>query len=515
MSSLGIYFGAKDINLIEVSGRKILNNVCLPHPSTVMAELEEKVPADIKLIALLKDAFRTYRIKADEAAICISGQDLVIRTFEIPLIPQSELKGVISFEVKKYIPFKLEELDYDYQILFNSKNKTSLVLFVGIKKEILNNYLSIFKQLNLKIRVFEYSAFSILRLLKIGGINDVGVKAVLCFDLNNEDEANFSVFENGFSLFSRDFMLTQEPAGFEQVVEADRIQKLEKLKNEIKISLDYYKRKFPEKALKDISLVSDKESHQQLTAFSTEASIPIKFVETQKILGKSATYSSVLIKSFAASLFKVIPLKIKINLVGAKLKTAKVVAGLGKQPSALLEGLKLDFRYIILGIIIYAAVFGYGLMRIKPVKEEINSIINQRVKVNSPVEGNSIDELSELGSRYTKKINNLDNLIKNQKYVTYPLDAIPRALPNGVWLSSFNFNQKGPTGMELILNGRVYLADNEKEVEAVNVFLLNLKKDPVFSKNFKEININSIDRSIIEEKNVLVFTIVCRNISEK
>ena len=154
-------------------------------------------------------------------------------------------------------------------------------------------------------------------------------------------------------------------------------------------------------------------------------------------------------------------------------------------------------------------------MRIKPVKEEINSIINQRVKVNSPVEGNSIDELSELGSMYTKKINNLDNLIKNHKYVTYPLDAIPRALPNGVWLSSFNFNQKGPTGMELILNGRVYLADNEKEVEAVNVFLLNLKKDPVFSKNFKEININSIDRSIIEEKNVLVFTIVCRNISEK
>ena len=158
MNSLGIYFGIKDINLVEARGRKILNNIRLPHPNIAVAELEEKVPSDIKLIALLKDAFRTYRINADEAAICISGQDLVIRTFEIPLIPQNELKGVVSFEVKKYIPFKLEELDYSFQVLFNKKNKTSLVLFVGIKKEVLDNYISIFKQLNLKIGVLEYSA---------------------------------------------------------------------------------------------------------------------------------------------------------------------------------------------------------------------------------------------------------------------------------------------------------------------------------------------------------------------
>jgi Tfp pilus assembly PilM family ATPase len=103
MSSLGIYFGIRDINLVETSGNKILNNIRLPHPKLEISELEDKVPADVKIVALLKDAFRSYRINAGEVTFCISGQDLVIRTFEIPQLPLRELRGGVTFEAKKYI----------------------------------------------------------------------------------------------------------------------------------------------------------------------------------------------------------------------------------------------------------------------------------------------------------------------------------------------------------------------------------------------------------------------------
>jgi len=514
MNYLGIYFGIKDINLVEVSGKKIVNNIRLPHLSLALAELEEKVPADIKLIAMLKDAFRTNRISAEEAFFCISGQDLVIRTFEIPLLPQSELKNAVNFESKKYIPFKLEELDYDFQVLFNKKNKTSLVLFVGIKKEILANYISIAKQLNLKVDIIEYSAFTILRFLKLAGLNAGGVAATLCYDLNNEDEANFTVFENGFSLFSRDFILTGEPAGFEQTVESDSLAKREKLKNEIRVSLDYYNRKFPDKDIKNIFVVSDKESRPELNSFFAESSLPVKFVETQKVLGKGVGYSSILAKSFSAALFKSAPLKFKINLIEVRIKAAKAIAE-GWRPLALLEGFKLDFKFIILGVIVCAAAFGYGLARIKPIQEELAEIKNKRIKINSAVTNDSFDTLSALGSKYKKKIVTLDNLVKNQLYATYPLDVIPAALPTGVWLENFSLAKKREAGIELILSGQVYLENGEKEFESVNVFIVNLKKDPVFSKYFKEITINSIDQKLIEDKNLTVFTIVCQSFPEK
>jgi Tfp pilus assembly protein PilN len=514
MNSLGIYFGIKDINLVETNGSKIINNVRLPHPKLEISELEEKVPTDVKIIALLKDAFRSYRVNAGEVTFCISGQDLVIRTFEIPLLPLSEVRSGVSFEAKKYIPFKLEDLDYDYQLLFNKKNKTSLVLFVGIKKEILSNYLSFTKQLNLKINALEYSAFSVLRFLKLSGISDAGIIASICFDLNNEDETNFTVYENGFSLFSRDFDFAGEPAGFEQTAESDLLQKQDKLKKEIRISFEYYNRKFPEKAVKNIFVVADKDSASApglKTAF-TEFAIPFKFIDTQKALGKTASYSSVLVKSFSAALFKSTPLKMKINLVGARLKAARAAAS--SSPFAFLEGVKLDLIYIFVGVVLCVSMFGWGVMRTQARQQELASIISQRVKITSVPASDNLDDLLSVSSKYKKKIRALDNVVKNQVYITPILSVIPRALPNGVWLDSFTLNQ-GKNGLELNLFGQVYLKDSEQEFESVNSFLANLKKDTVFSGYFKEILIGSIDRRNVDNKMLVVFRVTCRSTPEK
>jgi type IV pilus assembly protein PilM len=512
MNSLGIYFGIKDINLVETSGKKILNNIRLPHPKLEISELEEKVPVDVKIMALLKDAFRSYHINASEATFCISGHDLVIRTFEIPLLPQSELKGAVSFEAKKYIPFKLEDLDYDFQAFFNKKNKTSLILFVGIKKEILANYVSFAKQLNLKINALEYSAFSVLRFLKLAGLSDAGVIASLCFDSNNEDEANFTVFENGFSLFSRDFDFTGESSGFEETAESYLIQQQDKLKKEIRISFDYYNSKFQDKEVKNIFVVSDKESQQGLKAFFAESSTPVRFVETQKVLGKATEYSSILVKSFAAALFKSAPLKIKINLIGSRLKVARAAAG---SSLALLEGVKIDLKYVFLGVVVCIAVFGYGLMRTQAKQQELTEIQNKRVKISSIPASDSVEELSGMSSKFKKKISALDNLVKNQIYVTPLLSTIPRALPKGVWLESFNLSQSKGVPMELVLNGQVYLDDGDQEFESVNIFLTNLKKDPVFSRYFNEISIGFVDRKNVQNKNIAVFKIICKNSLEK
>jgi len=514
MNSLGIYFGIKDINLVETSGNKILNNIRLPHPKLEISELEEKVPADVKIMALLKDAFRSYRINAGDATFCISGHDLIIRTFEIPLLPQSELRSGVNFEAKKYIPFKLEDLDYDFQVFFNKKNKTSLVLFVGIKKETLANYVSFAKQLNLKINALEYSAFSVLRFLKLAGIGDSGVIASLCFDLNNEDEANFTVYENGFSLFSRDFDLIGEPAGFEQTAESDLIQKQDKLKNEIRISFDYYNRKFPDKEVKNIFVIADKESQQGLKTFFTDSSVPVKFVDTQKVLGKTTGYSSILVKSFAASLFKLAPLKIKINLIGSRLKAARAAAAAGN-PLALLEGVKVDFKYLFIGAIICIGVFMHGVMRTQVAQQELNDIKNKRVRVRSVPATDNFQELSSASAKYTKRIATLDNLVKNQLYVTPLLNAVPRALPKGVWLESFTLTQSKEVPLELVLNGQVYLTDGEQEFESVNIFLTNLKRDPVFARYFKEIAIAFLDRKDVLGRNLAVFKITCKNLPEK
>jgi len=360
----------------------------------------------------------------------------------------------------------------------------------------------------------EYAAFSTLRFLKLSGIGDAGVMAILCFDLNNNDEANFTVFENGFSLFSRDFDLAGEAAGFEQTVESDLLQKQDKLKNEIRLSFDYYNRKFPDKEVRNVFVISDKESQEGLKPFFAESSIPVKFVDTQKALGKTATYSSILVKSFAASLFKSTPLKMKINLVGSRLKAARA-AEAANNPFALLEDIKVDFKYIFFGVCICIAVFSYGLMRKQAMQQELDLIKNKRMKISSVVASDDFQALSAASSKFKKRITALDSVVRNQVYATPLFSAIPRSLPKGVWLESFSFKHGKDVPSELVLNGQAYLRDSDQEFEAVNIFITNLKKDPVFSGYFKEIAMGFIDRSDVSGRNVAVFKITCKNFAEK
>ncbi|MDD5116477.1 MAG: pilus assembly protein PilM [Candidatus Omnitrophica bacterium] len=513
MNSLGIYFGTNSIGLAETNNRKLVNHVIIPQASIFASDFEEKVPIDLKIIALIKDALRTNHINAEQGSICISGQDLIIRTFEIPRLPANELQSAINFEAKKYIPFKLEELVYSFQVETDSRSKLNTILFVGIKKEVMEKYVSISKQLNLKINTIEYSAFSVLRFLRLCGVRDSGVVATLCFDLNNEDEINFMVSENGFPFFSRDIILNSGIGEPEAEAANDQIKRYDKLKSEIRVSQDYYRRKFPDKAIKTLHVLSGQDMREDLKNFFASSGIAAKFVDTSKVLGKGVDYSSVMAKSFGVVLSKDLPLRVKINLFSARQKTE---GGKGKDDIlSFLEGVRVDFRIITLGVLICALTFGFGIYRIQPVREELSLIRANRPKISSVSGEEDSATLAARDKSLKKKLNNLDSLIKDQLYATYFLDIIPRALPEGAWLTKFTSTRKEDGRPEVVIEGEAYLGDSDKEFEAVSTFLSNLKSNQFFSKNFQEITITSVDRKPVLDKSVAFFSIVCRNYPEK
>jgi len=513
MNFLGVYFGTNSIGLAETKNKKLVNSVIIPQASMFSGDFEEKVPTEVKIIAMIKDALRTNHIEADQGSVCISGQDLIIRTFEIHRLPSNELQSAINFEAKKYIPFKLEDLVYNFQVETDNKNKLNTILFIGIKKEILEKYISIAQQLNIKINAIEYSAFSLLRFLKLCGAKDNGITASLCFDLNNDDEINFMVSENGFPFFSRNIILSTGLSDLDASAANDQMKKYDKLKNEIRVSQDYYRRKFPDKGIKNIFVLAGQDMREDLRNFFAGSGISVKFIDTSKALGKGPTYSSVLAKSFGAVLVKDLPLKVRINLFTTRLKADSIK---GRESIlSFMEGVRVDLKIILLGALICAATFGYGIYRMQPVREELNSIRVNRPNVASVSAGEDYAVLAARDSNLKKRLNNLDGLIKNQLYATYFLDIIPRALPEGVWLTRFTSARKDDGRPEVILEGDAYLGDSDKEFEAVNTFLSNLKGNQFFSNNFKEITISFVDRKAVGDKSVATFSIACRNFPEK
>lgn len=509
MNTLGIYFGPQLISIVETKGKKTINYLQVSEASVSTGDpFEEKVPVNVKLVTLLKDEMRRNNIETNEAVVSISGKDLIVRTFEMPVLPRQELNTAVLFEVKKYIPFKIEELISDFQFKLDKSIQKTRVLFVGIKKEALDNYINIFEQLGLKIKSIEYSAFSILRLLKIANIKEKGIIAVVNIDLSKDDEANFVVLDDGFPLFSRDIGLMggyEEPAKQE---ETQQVAILERLKREIQISLDYYDRKFPGKNIGKLFFITNPAYRTDFNGFIKDIGLEVNFIDINKHLDRSIPFSLPFVKGYSSSLSK-INIEVKIDLLSAKERTVKKTGAEVSKPLSLFLRFRTDI--IIVGACFLIAVITYasGILRTLPLEHELSNLVSMRPETLI-VPGELGDkELLTINASYKKKVDAIDAIIKKRLYLTPLLDVIPRLLPRGLRLVELSYNNDEQK-TELGLRGEVYLGDKDKEAEQVKALVSALKDSQAFSKSFQEIFASSITYKKIEKIGITGFNIVCQ-----
>ncbi len=511
MKTLGIYFGPKVISIVESEGLKVLNNVNISLQQLLGTGVEEKVPEEIKVAAAIKDKLRVNNIESKAANLVLLGRDLIIRTFYMPVLPAREIYAAVRFEAKKYIPFKLEELVYDFQVFLDKASRKNLVLFVGVKRDSLEKYITIFNQLNIKIASIEYAGFSILRLIKLAKIKEKGIFGVLSIDMNEDDEVNFVVLENGFPLFSRDIILASEslPTAVTQSVKADdsQNQNLEKLKVEIRISLDFYLRKFSTKNISSIVVVAPEDYRYDLEAFVRERGLGVKFIDSRKVFNITNECSLGFFKAYSSNLEKISKNGIKIDLLPTKIKnkSQEQVTGGG----TFLMGFRIDMGFILLAIMIISMPFIIVHYRLKPVHLEIASILGTRPQVSTVKSELSLDELNSVDSSYKEKIKVISGVLKKMTFITGQLDSISRLVPEGIWLRDYKFI-KGESDLSLTLNGSCYMSDSGKERKAINRFINDLKGNSNFNRHFKEMNILSLDQAKLGKITLTNFVIECR-----
>lgn len=518
--SLGIYFSPEVISVVESKGKKILNSFQIPVAVLTDKSLsEEKIPEEIKLVTLLKEELKKNKIDAKEAILTLSGIDLIIRTFEIPVLPANERSTAMSLEVKKYIPFKIEDLVSDFQFFLDGANRRYYVLFAGIMKETLEKYLGIVKELHIKVKAIEYSAFSLLKLISLTGPEEKGVTGIITIDTQEEGAADFTVIENGFPLFSRDIRIpveivkeTHEPAN-PLTHELNKLS--DKLRTELRISLEYYKRKFPAKQINNIYYIGDPSLEESVRIFSQELDISsIKGINISKIINKDSVFSLNFLKAYCAAVGAAVKTNISLNILSAWEKSKKSEE-ISQQPMleyrafifSLLKGI--NSKTIVFAVLICGAVFGFSMAKKLPLRKMIDEIITSRPAIANISSAASKEELLQLQSHYIGDIKILDEKIKKQFYLTPLLANIAKLIPEGMWLTSFTIS--GDPAKSFNIEGDIYLEDNMREVESVNNFLNVLVKDESFSSNFHNITLTTVDTQEIQGKVVTHFIIIGKN----
>ena len=506
-SRVGLYFGTKGISVIESQGKKIVNQIHIATDKLGAGEFDDKVPEDVKIVALVRDELRKRKIEGSDMTVIIPGKDLIIRSFEMPVLPKEELLSAINFEAKKYIPFRAEDLIFDFQLKFDRASRRNQVLFFGIKKEILDKYMSVVGQLGMQLSTIEYSAFSLMRLSAAVGVKPRGVVGVTYVDL--EEETNFMVLEDGFPLFSRDIDLTfgLRPEEIQSGLPVNTL--LDKLKSEIRISLDYYRRKFPTKHLDKVILLANPVYKADIENACKDLGAPMEFADAAKYFSKDISYSMGAVKAYSASLLGAVKSSINLDFLVAKekaLSTAETETG--KEIVFTAENLRVDPRFLVLGVLLIAGTIMYSSYQAIPLKKTLDETMSRRVRVAELSSSAPLADIEATSTNYKDRLTRLEDVLKQEVYLTPQLSAIPALLPKGAWLVDFSFKQD-QQGVELVLKGQVFLDDRDKEFEAINTLSSNIKSNPVFAKIFPDINI-PFERAKSGEYEVTNFTIFCK-----
>lgn len=164
---IGLDIGSSAIKLVELKKLKGDNKWKLVNLG--MASLSPEVIVDGSIMdgTVVVDAivqlFSENKIKSNDVAISVSGHSVIIKKITMAYMSDEELAESIRWEAESYIPFDIDDVHLDFQVLDDEDRGDGNmdVLLVAAKKEKVSEYLSVVQQAGKNPVVVDVDSFAL------------------------------------------------------------------------------------------------------------------------------------------------------------------------------------------------------------------------------------------------------------------------------------------------------------------------------------------------------------------
>ena len=163
--------------------------------------------------AAVADAIRRLfdgrSIKTKDVAASLSGNAVIVKKITLPVMTEAELAESIYWEAEQYIPFDIQDVNLDYQILDKGDaaggKSTMDVLLVAAKKEKIADYTGVIAQAGRAAVVVDVDAFALQNAYEINyGIEPSAVVVLLNAGAS---ATNINILQGDQSVFTRDISI--------------------------------------------------------------------------------------------------------------------------------------------------------------------------------------------------------------------------------------------------------------------------------------------------------------------
>jgi type IV pilus assembly protein PilM len=209
---VGLDIGSSSVKAVELKpagqGYRVAAFATAPVPPDSIVDgaiIDGAAVADaIRRVFDHKKAFKTKDVAAS-----LSGNAVIVKKINLPVMTEAELAESVYWEAEQYIPFDIQDVNLDYQILDPGTGPdgkgTMDVLLVAAKKEKIADYTGVIAQAGRVPVVVDVDVFALQNAYEVNYGVEPGAVVVL---LNAGASAiNINILSGDQSLFTRDISI--------------------------------------------------------------------------------------------------------------------------------------------------------------------------------------------------------------------------------------------------------------------------------------------------------------------
>ena len=211
-SVIGLDITTSSIKLIELAengrGFRVESYAAEPSPPNA---INEKAIVDAEAVGeSIRRAVKRSGTKAKEAAVAISGDGAITKMLQMPKsLNEQELEGQIEMQADQYIPFPMEEVAFDFEIIGESERDPDMldVLLVATRTENVEQRQAAVEAAGLKARVVDVEAFAVENACRLmtHQMPDGGADKLVAIVDFGASTTTFSVLQDLKVVYTRDF----------------------------------------------------------------------------------------------------------------------------------------------------------------------------------------------------------------------------------------------------------------------------------------------------------------------
>lgn len=204
-TTVGLDIGSGLIKLVAIShgsGEPVLTKVAF---TTVVDDAI--VEGEVMDTGIVADAIRglmaSAGIKSKNVVIAVGGRDVIIKKISMERVKEAEARQLIRWEAEQHVPFDMENVELDFQILDPEGDGLQMsVLLVAAKRELVENKMALLTQAGLTPQIIDVDAFALHNAFELNHPDAMhGVVGLV--NLGHET-TNINILEDGVPVLTRD-----------------------------------------------------------------------------------------------------------------------------------------------------------------------------------------------------------------------------------------------------------------------------------------------------------------------